>query len=290
MLKKRFLGLRQYRLLPPLALTVLSMGGLWHCSNEESPAAYVTLRVLDAAAQPTSADLGVLVAISAKGGSRVRLDVSGGTLEFQATNGKTPLCVETIGNHKEPRSGLIAAIFDLDAIDVTDTTTFTVAVHPNGQEALLSATLGTEGDQARTTSSGGSSANGGASSKGGSTSTGGSATAIATATATASDGINNSCSSLGFQSLHQFATAVVSLGRAAVTTPSSSGASSAGGTSSTAATSSTGGTSEVGGSNGTISLSTQTGGTGGVSSSSSNGGTTANGGTTTVTAGTAGGT
>jgi hypothetical protein len=89
------------------------------CSWEEdgpSPPAFVEVQILDASAQPTTTDLGVLVQVSAWGGSVVHLQVVGGTLDSVGS-------VECLNWNP----GM---------------TTQVVSVHPTSTEAVLTARIG----------------------------------------------------------------------------------------------------------------------------------------------------
>lgn len=119
MLKARYSRLWRHPWLPSVLLGSLGLGGLLQCSRDDEPANYITMRELDAVAQPTGAELGVLVAVSAQGGDVVRLDVSGGTAALQNSGAADTLCVH-----------------------MTDVSAFVVAVHPLAQEAVVHATLG----------------------------------------------------------------------------------------------------------------------------------------------------
>jgi hypothetical protein len=163
-------------------LMLFTLGCSWE--EDSSLRTWITLEELDQSAQPTTTDLGVLVAVSTGGGAVVRFDVEGGSIDDAGAS----TCVPIVGNG-----------------------TFVVAVYPAGTEAVLTATLGdTEPDAAPLPVSAGD--DGGAS-------TVGDAGSDATPTTQVIGiipglGIPTPCAALGFHSFGQSSTLVVSLGRA----------------------------------------------------------------------------
>jgi hypothetical protein len=102
---------------------VLLLGAIsWGCSWEEdgnSSASWVTLSELDSSAQPKTASLGVLVNVASGGGSVVRVDIEGGTIND---------------------TGASSACFLGLALDQTNA--FVIVVQPTAPEAFVTAVLG----------------------------------------------------------------------------------------------------------------------------------------------------
>jgi hypothetical protein len=89
------------------------------CASNDQSTKFVTLRELDATEQPTTSALGVLVAVATGGGTAVRVDVTGGTLDDTS---RASLCFA----------------FPTSSVNVS-----VLSIHPNdSSEALVTAVLG----------------------------------------------------------------------------------------------------------------------------------------------------
>ncbi len=115
--------------------------GVCQCDDEKQGGPFLSLRLLDSQNQPQESNLGVLLAVSARGSDSMRFDVAGGTLDFYGANPLTPVCVNPNGIGGGPAAEQRFSMFS--RLGTTGPVSFVVAVHPTAQqEAWVSAELG----------------------------------------------------------------------------------------------------------------------------------------------------
>ncbi len=230
MFSSQSFAVRVHSIRRPFIVCCMAFGALCQCDNEQHCGPFLSMRLLDADDQPQLPNLGVLVAVSARGGNVIRFDVAGGTLDNFGSNNLVPLCVATGTDSNGLLSQQQLALFNQPSTN--DVTAFVVAVYPTGQqEAWLNAALGNI-----------------------SNSDSGLEGAVSEPADAGSSLPANDCSHIGFTPIGVYASQVVSLGRAAPSGTGGAGsgqggstAAASGGTNSSSTSGGSGGTSEGGG-------------------------------------------